>query len=242
MSRLAPLVDAAQWIDRTNWENTAISYYTFGAAIGLGFDLAIREHTNGRVTLDDFMRAMWRTHGKPGGKLVGYVDHPYTPVDIRDRLAEVTDAAFADELMSKYVQGRERMDYGRLLALAGFTLRKAHPGQASMGTMELETTGNRVRISGPTRIGEAAYDAGLDLGDEILAVGEAAVSSTQQLADAVAAHKVGDKVPVRFLRRGVETSTEVTLQEDPHLEVVSVESAGGTASDAQKAFRKAWIQ
>ena len=55
MSRLAPLVDAAQWIDRTNWENTAISYYTFGAAIGLGFDLAIREHTNGRATLDDFM-------------------------------------------------------------------------------------------------------------------------------------------------------------------------------------------
>jgi predicted metalloprotease with PDZ domain len=85
------------------------------------------------------------------------------------------------------------MDYCRLLALAGFTLRKAHPGQASMGTLELETTGNRVRISGPTRIGQAAYDAGLDLGDEILAVAETAVSSVQQLADAVAAHKVGDK-------------------------------------------------
>ena len=67
------------------------------------------------------------------------------------------------------------------------------------------------------------------------------MSSTQQLADTVAAHKVGDKVPVRFLRRGVETSTEVTLQEAPRLEVVSVESAGGTANDAQKAFRKAWI-
>src|SRR4029079_16423165 len=101
---------------------------------------------------------MWRTHGKPGGKLVSYVDHPYTPADIRDRLAEVTDASFADELMSKYVQGRERMDYGRLLALAGLTLGKAHPVQASMGTLELETTGNRVRISGPARIGEAAYD------------------------------------------------------------------------------------
>jgi len=242
MSRLAPLVDAAQWIDRTNWENTAISYYTFGAAVGLGFDLAIREHTNGRATLDDFMRAMWRTHGKPGGRLVGYVDHPYTPADIRDHLAEVTDAAFADDLMSKYVQGRERMDYGRLLALAGFTLRKEHAGQASMGTMELETTGSRVRISGPTRIGQAAYDAGLDVGDEILAVGETAVSSVQQLADAVTAHKVGDKVPVRFLRRGVETSTGVTLEEDPNLEVVSVESEGGTVSDAQRAFRKAWIR
>jgi len=134
------------------------------------------------------------------------------------------------------------MDYGRLLALAGFTLRKEHAGQASMGTMELETTGSRVRISGPTRIGQAAYDAGLDVGDEILAVGETAVSSVQQLADAVTAHKVGDKVPVRFLRRGVETSTGVTLEEDPNLEVVSVESEGGTVSDAQRAFRKAWIR
>jgi predicted metalloprotease with PDZ domain len=241
MSRLAPLVDAAQWIDRTNWENTAISYYTFGAALGLGFDLAIRAHTHGRATLDDFMRAMWRTHGKPGGTLVGYVDHPYTPKDIRDRLAEITDQAFADVLMSKYVQGRERMDYAQLLTQAGFTLRKAHPGQPSLGTLQLETTGNRVRISAPTLIGDAAYLAGLDLGDEILVVGETAVSSTQQLADAIASRKVGDTLSVRFLRRGVETSSVATLQEDARLEVVSVESAGGTLTEAQKAFRKAWI-
>lgn len=241
MSRLAPLVDAARSVDRTNWDNTFISYYTYGAALGLGFDLAIREHTNGRVTLDDFMRAMWLAHGKPGGKIAGYVDHPYTAKDIRDHLAEITDAAFADELMLKYVQGRERMDYARLLAQAGFTLRKAHAGEASLGTLKIETTGNRLRIAEPTLIGEAAYNAGLDAGDEILRVGESAVSSEQQIADAIAARKPGDTVTVRFLRRGVETSTLVTLQEDARLEVVSVESAGGTATEAQKAFRKAWI-
>jgi predicted metalloprotease with PDZ domain len=241
MSRLAPLVDAARWIDPVNWDNTALSYYTFGAAIGVGFDLSIREHTNGRVTLDDFMRAMWRAHGKPGGHPVGYVDQPYTAQDIRDRLAEVTDAAFADELMSKYVHGRDRMDYARLLAQGGFVLRKQYPGRASMGTLPLETAGNRLRITGPTLIGEAAYQAGLDRGDELLAIDDTPVSSTAQLEDVLAAHHPNDRVMVRLLRRGVETKATVTLQEDAQLEVVTLEATGGSPTEAQRMFRKAWI-
>ena len=43
MSRLAPYVDAATSIDKTNRENTFISYYTYGAALGVGIDLKIRE-------------------------------------------------------------------------------------------------------------------------------------------------------------------------------------------------------
>ena len=42
MSRLAPFTDAARAMDRTNWGNTFISYYTWGAAIGLGLDLSLR--------------------------------------------------------------------------------------------------------------------------------------------------------------------------------------------------------
>ncbi len=44
MSQLAPFVDAAVSIDRTAWGNTFISYYTWGAAVGLGLDLSLREH------------------------------------------------------------------------------------------------------------------------------------------------------------------------------------------------------
>ena len=36
MSRMALFVDAASWIDRTNWPNTFISYYVYGAALGVG--------------------------------------------------------------------------------------------------------------------------------------------------------------------------------------------------------------
>ena len=72
MSRLAPFVDAAASIDRTNWANTFISYYTWGAAIGLGLDLSLRDRSNGRMTLDNYMRALWARHGRPGQKRAGH--------------------------------------------------------------------------------------------------------------------------------------------------------------------------
>ena len=68
MSRLAPFVDAASAIDRTNWPNTFISYYTFGEAIGLGLDLTLRSRSEGQVSLDTYMRALWAKHGRPARK------------------------------------------------------------------------------------------------------------------------------------------------------------------------------
>ena len=243
MSRLAPLVDAAQWIDRTNWDNTAISYYTFGAAIGLGFDLAIREHTNGRATLDDFMRAMWRTHGKPGGKLVGYVDHPYTPTDIRDRLAEVTDARV-----------RRRADVEVRAGPRAHGLRppaRACRLHAPQGTSRAGVHGD----DGTWRPPAIACGSASRRGSARPPMTPASIWETRSsrwtrprcralssLPTPSPHTRSATRSTVRFLRRGVETSTEVTLQEDPRLEVVSVESAGGTATDAQKAFRRAWIR
>ena len=60
MSQLAPFTDAATAIDRTNLANTFISYYTYGAAIALALDLSLRDRSNGKISLDDYMRAMWR--------------------------------------------------------------------------------------------------------------------------------------------------------------------------------------
>ena len=90
MSRMAPFTDGGRTTDRTNWSTTYISYYPFGGAIALALDLTLREQFDGRVTLDDFMRAMWQVHGKPGGSRPGYVDRPYTIADAEARLSEVT--------------------------------------------------------------------------------------------------------------------------------------------------------
>jgi predicted metalloprotease with PDZ domain len=242
MSRLAPFVDAAAAIDRTNWGNTFISYYTFGGALGLGFDLAIREHTGGRASLDDFMRAMWKAHGLPGGSRPGYVDRPYAVGDIRARLAEVTgDRAFADDLIARYVEGHDVMDYTRLFGLAGFVMRHARPGGASLGPLAFDRGASSLRIVAPTHVGSAAYAAGLDMDDEITKIGDESVSKVDDLDAVLKRHKPGDRVAIAFVRRGHPESVETMLQEDGDLEVVPVEATGGTLTDAQKSFRAAWL-
>jgi predicted metalloprotease with PDZ domain len=241
MSRLAPFVDAASWIDRTNWPNTFISYYVHGAALGLGLDFAIREKTAGRQSLDDVMRLLWTRHGKPGGKKVGYVDKPYGPADVTAAIAEVAgDQAWAADLMSRHVQGHEVMDYRRLVGLAGLTLKPRFPGRATLG-VETEAASGGLRISGPTRIGSAGYKAGLDVGDAIRTVNGHAVGTTEQLDAALRAHKPGATVRVTFVQRGREVTADAVLDEDSRFDIVALESIGSPLTAAQKAFRASWV-
>ena len=124
-------------IDETNLPTTFISYYTYGAAIATALDLSLRERSNGQITLDDFMRAMWIAHGKPGGPSPAIIAKPYTLKDARDRLAEVSgDRQFADEFFDRYIEGRELPDYEKLFAGVGLLLRKRNPGTAWVGVLD----------------------------------------------------------------------------------------------------------
>jgi predicted metalloprotease with PDZ domain len=242
MSRTAPFVDSASWTDRTNWPNTYISYYVYGAALGLGLDLSIREKTGNTRSLDDVMRALWRAHGKAGGREVGYVDAPYTADDVRNTIAEVTgDPTFAADLMRRFVQGHEMMDYAHLLRQAGLVLRGQFPGRASLGLLQTDQSTGGLRVAGPTLIGSAAYRAGIDVDDEIKAVNAQNVGTVEQLDSALKKIKPGDRVTLTFLRRGQLVKSDVTVDEDPRIDIVAVEASGRKLSGAQAAFRASWL-
>ncbi len=242
MSRLAPFVDAASSIDRTNWENTFLSYYTAGAAVGLALDLALREHTGGRATLDDFMRAMWRIHGAPGGTPTGFVARPYTARDAQDRLAEVSDAGFARDFFERFIHGHEIPDYDHLLGLAGLVLRPKHPGRAWLGDLRLE----RRRVASPVVSNWPVYEAGLMEGDEVVSVGGIEVGTAEDVDRALSQHAPGDRVELRYLRRSGNAATAtVTLRESPAVVLVPIERAGVALTDTAlatlRAFRDAWL-
>jgi len=245
MSRLAPFVDAARWVDRTNWDNLYISYYTWGEALGLALDLSLRDHTNGRVTLDEYMRAMWRAHGRPAASgsrpAEGLVAVPYTLGDARDRLADVSDRAFADEFFDRFVEGREVVDYTRLLQRAGLVLRKRNAGRAWVGDDRLSFGGSSARLVEPALFGSPIYRAGLDQDDEIVMLDGEVMSSSAQLDRVLQRHQPGDRVPIIFLRRGTQTNGSLTLEEDPRLELVPTERTGRALTDAERAFRAAWL-
>lgn len=242
MSRMAPFTDGGRPIDRTNWTNTVISYYPFGGAIALGLDLTLRARSNGRITLDDYMRAMWRVHGKPGGSREGYVDHPYSLDDARARLKEVSgDASFAQEFFARYVEGHEVVDYARLLAPAGLVLRKRSPGLAWFGDLQFDSRGGVARLNAVAPSNSPAYAAGIDEDDTVRTIDGERIASADDVAAVVRRHKPGDRVEVGFTdRRGPQTTT-VTLGESPNLEIVPVESTGGVLTEAQRAFRDAWL-
>ena len=229
----APFVDAASAIDPTNFSNTFISYYTYGAAIGLALDLAIRERFDG-VSLDDVMRQMWQTHG--------ISESPYTNDDIRSAVATVTgNERFANDFFARYINDSQLPDYESLLANAGMLLRKAHEGNASVGPVDLEFDGKDGTIENNTIIGTPLYDAGLDRGDQVIAIDRLNITGQGRWDSAIRRYEPGDTAVIRYIQRGVERSAEITFEEDRRVEVVSFESAELEVSDAQLAFREAWL-
>jgi predicted metalloprotease with PDZ domain len=241
MSQWASFTDSAVSIDRNNFSTTFISYYTYGAALALALDLSLRDRSNGTITLDDYMRAMWRVHGKPGGPEPGLVARPYTLKDARDRLAEVSgDRAFADHFFDEYIEGRGVADYARLLRRAGFLLRTRNPGAAwIMDPWLVDGNGTIVNL---VPWGSPAFDAGLDQGDVIIDVGGKPMA-TGVLANALKTRKPGDRLTITLKRRGGATATATLIvREDPSLEVVPVEKAGEVLTADQKAFRDEWLR
>ena len=238
MSRMAPFTDAATAIDPTNFENTFISYYVWGEAIGLGLDLALRERTGGHATLDTYMRALWEAFGA-GDDMPGVVARPYTPADAEAVLVRVAgDAAFARDFFARYIDGREVIDYARLLRQAGILLRPVAPGRASLGPLPL---GGGMRVDRSTPYGSPLHAAGVDRGDVITSFDGRRVASAAALRRLAGSKRPGDRARLGFRRLGRERETTVTLAADERLEVVPAESTGASLSPAQQAFRQAWL-
>jgi predicted metalloprotease with PDZ domain len=244
MSQMAPFVDAATSIDPTNFDNTFISYYTWGESIALGLDLSLRQRSNGQITLDDFMRAMWQQFGKPGGRAPGYVDRPYTMADAKAVLATVArDGVFADDFFAKYIQGHEVPDYAQLLAAAGLVLRPHAPQSGFAGELRLQDSPGGVRIAATVPAGSAAYRAGLDRDDVITAIAGKATRNAEEVDAAIRATTPGNTLPITYLHRGRGQPLTATIRTvaNPTLEVVPAEQAGRTLSDAQRRFRDGWL-
>jgi predicted metalloprotease with PDZ domain len=243
MSLMAGFTDGGDSMDRTNWPSTYISYYDFGGALALALDLTLRDRSAGRVTLDDYMRAMWRIYGKPGGARPGYVDRPYTSADAEAVLAEVSgDRGFARDFFARYVQGHDVADYTRLLARAGIVVRKRSPGRAWWGDIALDERNGVVRVASRPTTGTPVYVAGLGLDDQISQLDGQRIVSPQDVEAVLGRHRPGDTIAVAFIdRAGIANAARVTLDEDPHFDLIPIESAGGSLTPAHTRFRERWL-
>ncbi|WP_374948383.1 M61 family metallopeptidase [Mucilaginibacter sp.] len=240
-SRYAVFADAGVSVDQLNTNNIFTSYYTYGGATALALDLRLRSEFN--LTLDDFMRQVWLTHGK--------TEKAYNVADLQAVLAKVTSPTFAADFFKRYINGVEKNDYQQLLAKAGLMLRKTQAGKAWAGRIGAvprrgssgesnAAAGGGVPITSPAIKDTPLYKAGLDAGDVILQADGKDIDAAG-LTAAVAAKSPGDKISIKYKNRTGEHETTLVLEENPTVEVVTFEKAGRELTKQQQDFRNSWL-
>jgi len=231
-SNHAVFVDASVSIDKNNYGNMFTSYYTYGAAIALALDLELQ--TGFGKTLDDYMKAMWKNHGKP--------EIPYTLTSMQQTLAGITNTSFATNFFQKYIFGHETINYAALLAKAGYIVKKSNEGKSVSGmTVRVSERDNKLVIANTTTRGTAAYEAGLDLNDEILRLDETTMKTPADVNNYIQNKKPGEVVSVTYKHRGKEKTTSMTLKENSSLSLIDISTNGQTITDEMKKIRDSWF-
>ncbi|MEZ4589424.1 MAG: PDZ domain-containing protein [Gemmatimonadales bacterium] len=239
MSLYAPFSDAATSVDPTNQANTFLSYYTWGAGVGLGLDLTIRSRFAGK-SLDGFMKAMWERFGRNDRPYV--VARPYTVQDAERALGDyLGDRGFASDFFARYVRGRDVVDYQSLLEHAGFLLRRSNPDQAFLGLVQLRFGSDGAEVMSATLEGSPLYEAGVDRGDRIVSIGGRPLRSDADWQAIKSAQRPGGAVEIVYDQRGARQRATLQVVDDPRLEIVPFEAVGRAVTGQHRAFRSLWL-
>lgn len=226
-SRMAVFTDAGVAIDRKNFQNIFATYYFYGAATALALDLRLRSEFG--KTLDDYMRVLWKNHGRP--------EIPYTIADLQKALSSLTNERFASDFFKNYIYGSSKNDYVSLLAKAGLSLQKTFPGKVTLGPLSVKLENNQVKVASNTIEGTSAYAAGLENDDFLLKIGDADVKTVADVSNLIANNKPGDEVTLTFEHRGVVKTVKIKLNEDDRLEVIALPET----TAIQNQFRAKWL-
>jgi len=214
-----------------NSANTSISYYTKGALVGLLLDARIRRATAGSRTLDDLMRLMYQRYAGPRG---------YTPQDCRAAAQELVPPAAREDLARwfvKVLETTDELDFTEVLEWFGLRFR-SDPGtpRAWLG-LSTRTDNGRLVVT-QVRRGTPGFDAGFDVEDEILAIGDFRVRA-DQLDTRLARYQPGDKVSVLVARREELRRIDLTLGTEPS-RAWTLEPRSD-ATEAQRERLRAWL-
>lgn len=230
-SRHAVFVDAGIAVDKNNYSNMFTSYYGYGAAIALALDLELR--TEFKTSLDSYMQAVWQRFGKS--------EMPYTIQDLENTLGiHIKNSAFASTFFKKYIYGHEAIDFQRLFASAGYTIKKDKKNKAWLGG-RFQNTDKGVTVAENTIVGTPIYEAGIDVDDIITHINEKPIAKQEDLHALIESLQPNEPVSITFKHRGVENKTVAKLIENPYFTVYPYENEGLPLTPDIINFRKNWL-
>jgi predicted metalloprotease with PDZ domain len=188
-----------------NSSNVSISYYTKGAVLGFLLDARVRQATNGAKSLDDVMRLAFERYSGA---------HGYTPEQFRQTASEVAGTDLS-AWFERVLDTTEELDYQPALDWFGLEFRTApvRPDPpAWLGARTRDQDGRLIVTVVPR--GTPAFDAGLNQGDEILAIDDFRVTP-RELNSRFDAYRPGQKVTLLIARRDELKRLDVTLGSAP---------------------------
>ncbi len=190
--------------------NSTISYYHKGLLVGFALDLALRQATKNRKTLDHCMRELYKFNRS-------------IPEDgLQQIVADLTSKSF-DKFFDDYVFGAKEVDFGKFLAYAGYRLtrqlKKDEKGpmknRAYLGAVVTKYA-EKVTITNVLE-GSPAMRDGLSASDEIVAIDGYRVSP-ESWDKQLYQKTVGDKVCFTLFRNHLLCNVVVELGGKDELE------------------------
>lgn len=218
-----------------NSRNTRVSYYSKGAVAGFLLDAEIRRATDNQKSLDDVMRIMYER----------FADEGYLPEDFRSVTAEVAGKNL-DDWFTKSIDRAEPLEYDRALDWLGLTFgdpaaqaekaedseEKKKPWTGFSGSGESVVVVSRVESGSP------AAKAGLNVGDEVLAIDGYRITG-RSLSSRLRQYKVGDSIDLLTARRQEVASRKLTLAAEPRTLKLKVLKK---PTEEQTRSLKSWLQ
>jgi predicted metalloprotease with PDZ domain len=213
-----------------NSTNSSVSYYRKGEVVCALLDLEIRARSGGRAALDDVLARLWEEYGAKGRPV---------PEDAMQPLFERVAGVPMGDLFDAWIRSPWEIDYGRTLAHVGLTLertQRAETAACSLGVRVRSEAGRSYAAAVARESG--AWRAGIDPGDELIAVGGTRVEGTN-LEAALRGRSAGDTVEVVVSRDG-RLLTRSAILDPPRADRVKLVARSDAPAKSRAAFT-AWL-
>lgn len=172
-----------------NSPNATVSYYVKGGLIALALDLQLRAASEGRRSLDDVMRALWRRYGLEG---VGVPEDGIFAV-----VGDIGGAGLA-RWLRRTVEGTGELPLAKLLKSFGVHWQAEAASQTSALGIKLAGCGARIAV---VYDDSPAQKAGLSAGDVLVAADGLRVDDADRLAKLLGRRRAGERMEIHAFRR-----------------------------------------
>jgi len=217
-----------------NSDNSQISYYLKGEVVSFLLDLLIRARHRNERSLDDVMRLMWqqfgnadsaqnddldqksRTEAKAANLTSNGQSNPasgpaeigFTPEQLQSAIESVAGIDLSD-FFARYVDGTEELPYNKYLEPFGLELAVGETSEIPRIGWTLGTENGREMVKF-VEAGSPAQLAGIDAGDELLAIAGFRVNA-EQANERLKDYQSGDAIEVTVFHQDELRTCRVTL-------------------------------